>query len=87
MKIVKKKSNNLDFQEIIDTPETEIVEENITLDESFIKNRALIRMDMNIIQYPIFSKNTKRKTNQIVKYYFNSATRFVMKSYDMLKVA
>lgn len=72
MKIVKKKSNNLDFQEIIDTPETEIVEENITLDESFIKNRALIRMDMNIIQYPIFSKNTKRKTNQIVKYYFNN---------------
>ncbi|MGL5670735.1 MAG: hypothetical protein ACRDDQ_05610, partial [Cetobacterium sp.] len=68
----KKKSNNLDFQEIIDTPETEIVEENITLDESFIKNRALIRMDMNIIQYPIFSKNTKRKTNQIVKYYFNN---------------
>ncbi|MGL5521138.1 MAG: hypothetical protein ACRDA2_03650 [Cetobacterium sp.] len=72
MKIVKKKSTNLDFQEIIDTPETEIVEENITLDESFIKNRALIRMDMNIIQYPIFSKNTKRKTNQIVKYYFNN---------------
>ena len=29
-------------------------------------------MDMNIIQYPIFSKNTKRKTNQIVKYYFNN---------------
>lgn len=27
---------------------------------------------MNIIQYPIFSKNTKRKTNQIVKYYFNN---------------
>ena len=72
MKIVKKKSNNLDYQEVIDTPQTEIVEENITLDESFIKNRALIRMDMNIIQYPIFSKNTKRKTNQIVKYYFNN---------------
>lgn len=72
MKIVKKKSNNLNFQEVIDTPETEIVEENITLDESFIKNRALIRMDMNIIQYPIFSKNTKRKINQIVKYYFNN---------------
>ncbi|WP_047382601.1 hypothetical protein [Cetobacterium sp. ZWU0022] len=73
MKITKKKkSNNLNFQEVIDTPETEIVEENITLDESFLKNRALIRMDMNIIQYPIFSKNTKRKTNQIVKYYFNN---------------
>lgn len=73
MKVVKKKKgNNLNFQEVIDTPETEIVEENITLDESFLKNRALIRMDMNIIQYPIFSKNTKRKTNQIVKYYFNN---------------
>lgn len=72
MKTVKKKSNNLNYQEIIDTPKTEIVEENITLDESFIKNRSLIRMDMNIIQYPIFSKNTKRKTNQIVKYYFNN---------------
>ncbi|MGL5052362.1 MAG: hypothetical protein ACRC5W_02060 [Cetobacterium sp.] len=72
MKIVRKKRNNLNFQEIIDTPETEIVEENITLDESFIKNRELIRMDMNIIQYPIFSKNTKRKTNQIIKYYFNN---------------
>ena len=29
-------------------------------------------MDINIIQYPIFSKNTKRKTNQIVKYYFSN---------------
>ncbi|MGL5001167.1 MAG: hypothetical protein ACRC6J_05550 [Cetobacterium sp.] len=72
MKIVRRKRNNLNFQEVIDTPETEIVEENITLDESFIKNRELIRMDMNIIQYPIFSKNTKRKTNQIIKYYFNN---------------
>lgn len=57
--------------EVIDTPETEIVEENIYMDENLIKNKALIRMDMNIIQYPLFSKNTKRKINQIVKYYFN----------------
>ena len=27
---------------------------------------------MNIVQYPIFSKNTKRKINQIIIYYFNS---------------
>ena len=26
---------------------------------------------MNVIQYPLFSKNTRRKVNQIVKYYFN----------------
>ncbi|WP_330112295.1 hypothetical protein VSU16_13840 (plasmid) [Cetobacterium somerae] len=74
-------------EEVIDTPETEIVEENIYVDEDFIKNKSLVRVDMNVIQYPLFSKNTRRKVNQIVKYYFNSATRFVMKSYDMLKVA
>ncbi|MGL5279169.1 MAG: hypothetical protein ACRC8M_08895 [Cetobacterium sp.] len=80
-------ANNWLYDEVIDTKETEIIEENIYVDEDFIKNRSLIRMDLNLIQYPIFSKNTKRKENQIVKYYFNSATRFVMKSYDMLKVA
>lgn len=59
------------YDEVIDTKETEIIEENIYVDEDFIKNRTLIRMDLNLIQYPIFSKNTKRKSNQIVKYFFN----------------
>ncbi|WP_297407516.1 hypothetical protein, partial [uncultured Cetobacterium sp.] len=59
------------WEETIDTPETEIVEENVFMEESFIKNKDLIRLDMNIIQFPIFSKNTKRKVNQVVKYYFN----------------
>ncbi|WP_426711216.1 hypothetical protein [Cetobacterium sp. SF1] len=59
------------YDEVIDTEETEIIEENIYVDEEFIKNKSLVRIDMNIIQYPIFSKNTKRKTNQIIKYYFN----------------
>lgn len=58
-------------EEVIDTPETEIVEENIYVDEDFIKNKSLVRVDMNVIQYPLFSKNTRRKVNQIVKYYFN----------------
>lgn len=64
-------ANNWLYDEVIDTKETEIIEENIYVDEDFIKNRSLIRMDLNLIQYPIFSKNTKRKENQIVKYYFN----------------
>ena len=59
-------------QEIIETPKTEIIEENIYIDEKLIKNKNLIRVDINIVQYPIFSKNTKRKINQIIKYYFNS---------------
>ncbi|MGL4787571.1 MAG: hypothetical protein ACRC2Q_11930, partial [Cetobacterium sp.] len=41
------------------------------VDEDFIKNKSLVRVDMNVIQYPLFSKNTRRKVNQIVKYYFN----------------
>ncbi|MGL5902808.1 MAG: hypothetical protein ACRCZO_08985, partial [Cetobacterium sp.] len=57
--------------EKIDTPPTEVLEENVFVDEQFMKNKDLIRMDMNIIQFPIFSKNSKRKINQIVKYYFN----------------
>lgn len=70
MKIRKNKYFN--SQEVIETPETEIVEENIYIDEKLIKNKSLIRVDLNIVQYPIFSKNTKRKVNQIIKYYFNS---------------
>lgn len=57
--------------EVIDMPETEIIEENIYIDEELLKNKSLIRVDMNAIQYPLFSKNPKRKVNQIVKYFFN----------------
>lgn len=64
-------TNNWLYDETIDTKETEIIEENVYVDEDFIKNKSLIRMDLNLIQYPIFSKNTKRKENQIVKYFFN----------------
>lgn len=72
-KIIKNKKS-LDWwnsQEVIDTPPTEIIEENVFIDENFIKNKDLIRIDLNLIQFPIFSKNTHRKVNQIVKYYFN----------------
>ena len=60
-----------EFVEVIDTTPTEYIEENVYIDETLIKNKELIRMDMNIIQFPIFSKNTQRKVNQVVTYYFN----------------
>ncbi|MGL5931698.1 MAG: hypothetical protein ACRCY7_02170 [Cetobacterium sp.] len=60
-------------REVINTPPTEIVEENVFIDENFLKNKDLIRIDLNLIQFPIFSKNTHRKVNQIVKYYFNKS--------------
>ena len=55
----------------LDTPPTEYIEENIYIDEKTIKNKDLIRIDMNLVQFPIFSKNTKRKVNQVVTYFFN----------------
>lgn len=60
-----------DFFETQVTEETHYVEEELYIDESIVKNRALIRVDMNIVQFPIFSKNAKRKKNEITTYYFN----------------
>lgn len=71
-KKIVKKNNDVWWQETIDTPETEYVEENFYVEETLVKNKELIRMEMNLIQLPIFSKNTKRKVNQVVKYFFNS---------------
>ena len=55
---MKKKS----FEEIIDFDgELNIVEEFLNIDSSLIemeKNKDLIRMEMNIVEFPIFSKNT-----------------------------
>ena len=53
----------------------EIVEEFVDISDSLIeleKNRDLIRLEMNIVEYPIFSKNKNIKQNQVRKYYFNS---------------
>lgn len=54
---------------------TTIVEEFLDIDESLIeleKNKDLIRMEMNIIEFPIFSRSKKLKKDQIKKYYFAS---------------
>lgn len=53
----------------------EIVEEYLNVDNSLIemeKNKDLIRMEMNIVEYPIFSKNKRLKKNQIMKYHFKT---------------
>ena len=67
---MKKKS----FEEIIDFDgELNIVEEFLNIDSSLIemeKNKDLIRMEMNIVEFPIFSKNTLVKINQITMLFF-----------------
>ncbi|MBC2852050.1 hypothetical protein H5J22_11640 [Cetobacterium sp. 8H] len=68
------KLKKVDFleDEFLENPPTEFVDENLFIDDSLSVDKQLIRMDINIIQFPIFSKNTKRKVNQVVRYFFNS---------------
>ncbi len=63
-----------DFVEVINN-DVEVIEEFLNIDESLIaleQNKALVRMEMNIIEFPLFSKSNLVKTNQIKKYYFSS---------------
>ena len=50
-----------DYQEVEELEnDIEIVEEFVDISDSLIeleKNRDLIRLEMNIVEYPIFSKN------------------------------
>jgi|GEM_PF-5754075 len=72
MKNIKKfDSDNYMETETIDTGETYYLEEELYVDENSIKNKSLVRVDINIIQFPIFSKNTKKRKNEITTYYFN----------------
>ena len=72
MKLMNKIKNIVNLEnEVIDNNVEEILEENLTIDNNLIQNGSLIRVDMNVVQYPLFSKNTRRKINQAVKYYFN----------------
>ena len=47
--------------ETVDTGPIYFLEEDIYVPEELVRNRDLIRVDMNIVQFPIVSKNTKRK--------------------------
>lgn len=65
-----------EFEEIKELEsDIEIIEEFVDISDSLIEleqDRDLIRLEMNIVEYPIFSKNKNIKQNQVRKYYFNS---------------
>lgn len=69
--MLKKKDNDFSGIEVIDTGDPCFLEEDIYIPEDRVKNKSLIRVDMNIVQFPVFSKNTKRKKNEITTYFFN----------------
>ncbi len=65
------------FQGAIDSYErkVEIIEEYLHIDDSLVeleKNKDLVRMEMNIVEFPIFSRSKTLKVDQIKKYYFSS---------------
>ena len=70
------KDNSKGYEEIIELrQEMNIVEEFLNVDASLVeieKNKDLIRMEMNIVEFPIFSKSSLIKVNQIRKYYFSA---------------
>lgn len=58
--------------EIIDTGPSEIVEKFLDVSElENEKQHSLVRIDINVIEYPLFTKNPRRKKNQIIRYFFN----------------
>ena len=64
------------LEEKIDyTDKMNVIEEYLNVDSSLIemeKNRDLIRLEMNIVEFPIFSKSNNIRVNQVKKYYFSS---------------
>lgn len=71
---MKKKKNEFKWTETIKVEKTRD-EQYLDIDDSLIeleKNEELVRLDMNTIEYPIFSKDTRRKLNEIKKYNFKS---------------
>ena len=53
----------------------DVIEEYLHIDDSLVeleKNKDLVRMEMNIVEFPIFSRSKTLKVDQIKKYYFSS---------------
>lgn len=68
----KQEISNIPKNEIIDTGPSEIVEKFLDVSEvENEKQHSLVRIDINVIEYPLFTKNPRRKKNQIIRYFFN----------------
>lgn len=63
---------DIPMNQIIDTGPSEIVEKFLDVSEiENEKNHSLVRIDINMIEYPLFTKSTSKKKNQIIRYFFN----------------
>ena len=70
MKKIKK--FEIPMNQVIDTGPSEIVEKFLDVSEiENEKSHSLVRIDINMIEYPLFTKSTSKKKNQIIRYFFN----------------
>ncbi len=68
----KLKKFEIPMNQVIDTGPSEIVEKFLDVSEiENEKNHSLVRIDINMIEYPLFTKSTSKKKNQIIRYFFN----------------
>lgn len=67
----KEKYENFYMEETSYIRKTEVIEEFLDVNDYESENGNLIRMEMNVIEFPMFSKNPKVKKNQALKYYFS----------------
>lgn len=68
----KLRGRDILLNEVIDTGPSEIVEKFLDVSEiENEKNNSLVRIDINVIEYPLFTKSTSKKKNQIIRYFFN----------------
>ncbi|MBC2850241.1 hypothetical protein H5J22_02130 [Cetobacterium sp. 8H] len=68
----KLKKFDIPMNQVIDTGPSEIVEKFLDVSEiENEKSHSLVRIDINMIEYPLFTKSTSKKKNQIIRYFFN----------------
>lgn len=68
----KVKRFDIPTNQVIDTGPSEIVEKFLDVSEiENEKSHSLVRIDINMIEYPLFTKSTSKKKNQIIRYFFN----------------
>ena len=63
--------NDFSAEAIKSEVETETIEVDYSLDRKEVENSNLVRLEMNVIEFPFFTKNKKIKVNTKMKYVFS----------------
>lgn len=69
IKVIEEPNNSVEVIQPIEKPKE--IEMDFTLDNIELENSNLIRLEMNMIEFPLFTKNKKIKENTTMKYIFD----------------